>query len=54
MRKPSLGGNPKVWSNEEVTQYDMMQSIVIPKKDEMLDIITSMIPFDENKTLKEM
>ena len=54
MRKPSLGGNPKVWSNEEVTQYDMMQSIVIPKKDEMLEIITSMIPFNENKALKVM
>jgi len=53
-RTQSSGGDPKVWSKEEVTQYEMMQSIFIPKKDEMLDMIVSMIPFDKNKPLKIM
>ncbi len=54
MRKKSLGGDPGVWTNEEVSQYDMMQSIFIPKKDEMLDVIVSMIPFSETRAFKVM
>jgi len=54
IRKPSLGGDPNAWVKEEVSQYDMMQSIIIPKKDEMLDVIVSMLPFREEKSIKVM
>ena len=54
VRNPTLGGDPGAWKGEEVSQYDMMQSIVIPKKDEMLDVIMSMIPFESDKLIKIM
>ncbi|OGL40975.1 MAG: hypothetical protein A3C43_07690 [Candidatus Schekmanbacteria bacterium RIFCSPHIGHO2_02_FULL_38_11] len=54
MRRPSLGGDPGAWKGKEVSQYDTMQNIVIPKKDEMLDVIVSMIPFKSDKPLKIM
>ncbi|RMF96522.1 MAG: class I SAM-dependent methyltransferase [Candidatus Schekmanbacteria bacterium] len=50
MRKKSLGGYGKAWDSE-VEGFDDFQSVVIPKKDEMLQTITEMIPFDTERKL---
>lgn len=51
MRKQSLGGYGKVW-NEEVDGYEQFQSIVIPKKDEMLATIVEMVPFESASSIR--
>lgn len=53
MRKKSLGGYGKSW-DEEVDGFDDFQSVVIPKKQEMLQTIAEMIPFDNEKALKAL
>ncbi len=51
MRKKSLGGYGKSWDSE-VEGFDDFQSVVIPKKQEMLQTIAEMIPFDGDKNLR--
>ncbi len=51
MRKQSLGGYGKVW-DREIDEFEQMQNIVIPKKDEMLQTIIEMIPFNTAAHLK--
>jgi len=48
MEKEIDKGILSYWTKEQVEEFDEMQRVVIPKKDEMLDIIIKMIPLEKD------
>lgn len=41
-----MRGNPDYWTGQEVTGYERKQRLLVPRKDEMLDTIVDLMPFD--------
>jgi tRNA (cmo5U34)-methyltransferase len=46
-----MQGNPDYWTGQEVTGYERKQRLLVPRKDEMLETIVALMPFDTQATI---
>ena len=45
-----MRGNPDYWTGQQVSDYERKQRLLVPRKDEMLDTIVALMPFESEQT----
>ena len=51
-RKEMTQPNKEYWTGSEITNYERKQRLLAPRKDEILDTIADLVPFDERQEFR--